>query len=78
MKTIGTRKVFVPSGKPSAENLIRGARMNEELQKLPTGTTTFIPRGKVYRFETLEEANRFQEKCVIEGIARKRSGKGQG
>ncbi len=26
--------------------------MNEAMQKLPTGNTTFIPKGKVYRFNT--------------------------
>ena len=69
MRIIGKRKEPVPTGRPTAENLIRGAKMNEEMQKLPTGNTTFIPRGKVYRFKTMDEANRFQEQCVIEGIA---------
>jgi len=53
MKTIGKRKEPTPTGKPSAENLLRGAMMNEAMQKLPTGTTTFIPKGKVYRFKTI-------------------------
>ncbi len=52
MRIVGTRKAPAPSGKPSAENLIRGAAMNEAMQKLPTGNTTFIPKGKVYRFNT--------------------------
>lgn len=76
MKTIGKRKELVPTGKPSAENLMRGAAMNEAMQKLPTGNTTFIPRGGVYRFKTNNEANRFQEECVIAGIVKNMTLKG--
>ncbi|MEI6702693.1 MAG: hypothetical protein WCL71_04045 [Deltaproteobacteria bacterium] len=76
MRTIGKRKELIPTGKPSAENLIRGATMNEAMQKLPTGTTTFIPKGKVYRFKTINEANRFQEECVIAGIVKNNARKG--
>ena len=76
MRTIGKRKEPMPTGKPSAENLIRGARMNEAMQQLPTGNTTFVPRGKVYRFKTLIEANRFQEECVIDGIVKSKIRKG--
>lgn len=76
MRTIGKRKELIPTGKPSAENLIRGAMMNEAMQKLPTGTTTFIPKGKVYRFKTINEANRFQEECVIAGIVKNNARKG--
>ena len=65
MRTIGKRKEPTPTGRASAENLIRGATLNETLQKLPTGNTTFIPRGKVYRFKTNDAANIFQEECVI-------------
>jgi hypothetical protein len=76
MKTIGKRKELKPTGKPSAENLIRGARLNEEMQKLPTGNTTFVPKGKVYRFKTLTEANRFLKECVIDGIVKSKILKG--
>ena len=76
MRTIGKRKEPIPTGKPSAENLIRGATMNEAMQKLPTGTTTFIPKGKIYRFKTINEANRFQEECVIDGIVKNMAKKG--
>lgn len=76
MRTIGKRVEPTPTGKPSAENLIRGAAMNEALQKLPTGTTTFIPKGKIYRFETHIEANSFQDECVIAGIVKNKSRKG--
>ena len=76
MRTIGKRKEPIPTGKPSAENLIRGARMNEAMQQLPTGNTTFIPKGKVYRFKRLDEANRFQEECVIAGIVKSETRKG--
>ena len=76
MRTIGKRKEPMPTGKPSAENLIRGAKMNEAMQQLPTGNTTFIPKGKIYRFKTLIEANRFQEECVIDGIVKSETRKG--
>jgi hypothetical protein len=76
MRIIGKRKEPAPTGKPSAENLIRGAKMNEAMQKLPTGNTTFVPKGKIYRFKTLIEANRFQEECVIEGIVKSEIKKG--
>jgi hypothetical protein len=71
MKIIGNRKEFVPTGISSAENFIRGCNMNEEMQKLPTGNTTFIPRNQVFRFKTHVEANAFQEKCVIDGIVKR-------
>jgi hypothetical protein len=76
MRTIGKRKEPEPTGKPSAENLIRGAAMNEAMQKLPTGNTTFIPKGKVYRFNTINEANRFHEECVIAGIVKNKTSQG--
>ena len=50
--------------------------MNEAMQKLPTGNTTFVPKGKVYRFKTLDEANRFQEECIIDGIVKSKTRKG--
>jgi hypothetical protein len=75
MRIIGKRKEPEPTGKPSAENLIRGAKMNEAMQKLPTGNTSFVPRGKVYRFKTLIEANKFQEECVINGIVKSKTNK---
>lgn len=76
MRVIGKRKEAEPTGKASAENLRRGAMMNEAMQKLPTGNTTFVPKGKVYRFKTLIEANRFQEECVIDGIVKSKTRKG--
>ena len=76
MRTIGKRKEPTPTGKASAENLIRGAIMIEAMQKLPTGNTTFIPKGKVYRFKTINEANMFQEECVIAGIVKNKTKKG--
>lgn len=75
MKTIGKRKEPSPTGRSSAEYLKRGAAMNEAMQKLPTGNTTFIPRSKVFRFKTLPEANRFQEECVITGIVKNKTKK---
>jgi hypothetical protein len=70
MKKIGKRKEPILTGHPTAENLIRGAKMNEAMQKLPTGDTNFVPRGKVYRFKTLLEANQFDEECIRSGIVK--------
>jgi hypothetical protein len=50
--------------------------MNEALQKLPTGSSTFVPKSKVFRFKTHTEANRFQDECVISGIVNNKTQKG--
>lgn len=68
MITIGHRKErpvgFVASGALLAE----GARFNDEIHRLPTGNTTFIPKG-VYRFMTHAEANQHQLDCLVKGMA---------
>jgi hypothetical protein len=48
--------------------LLEGARFNDEIHRLPTGQSSFIPRG-VYRFLTHEAANRHQEECLAAGMA---------
>ncbi len=69
MRTVGLRKErpigFVASGALLAE----GARFNDEMHRLPTGDTTFIPKG-VYRFKTHEEANQHQLDCLARGMAK--------
>ncbi len=47
---------------------MEGARFNEEIHRLPTGSTTFIPKG-VFRFKTHEAANQHQQQCLAEGMA---------
>lgn len=70
MKTVGRRKQRPLNFSASADLLKEGARFNETLQAaLPTGNTTFIPKG-VYVFKTLEEADRHRDQCMIEGMAR--------
>ena len=75
MKTIGYRKERPISFSASAELLAEGARFNDEIHRLPTGHTTFIPKG-LFRFKSHEDANRHQQDCLTEGmvhIALKRS-----
>lgn len=69
MRTVGHRKEQQLTFSASAELLAEGARFNDEIHRLPTGNTTFIPKG-VYFFRTHEEANRHQLRCLAEGMAR--------
>lgn len=69
MRTIGHRKERLITFSASAELLIEGARFNDEIHRLPSGNLTFMPKG-VFRFKTHEEANRFDFKCLTEGMAR--------
>lgn len=69
MRTIGHRKEPPIIFSASAALLVEGAHFNNEIHRLPTGNTTFIPKG-VYRFKTLEEANRHDVDCVVAGMAR--------
>lgn len=68
MRIIGHRKEQPISFSASAELLAEGARFNDEMHRLPTGKTAFIPKG-IYRFHTHEEANRQQEECLVQGMA---------
>jgi len=69
MRTIGHRKERPVSFSASAELLAEGARFNDEIHGLPTGNSTFIPKG-VFRFKNHEEANRQQMDYLIAGMAR--------
>lgn len=68
MRTVGQRKERPIGLVASGFLLAEGARFNDELHKLPTGNTTFIPKG-VYRFKTHEEAYRHQLDCLAKGMA---------
>ncbi|CAG1002545.1 hypothetical protein MTYP_03016 [Methylophilaceae bacterium] len=68
MRTVGHRKERPITFSASAELLMEGARFNEEIHRLPTGSTTFIPKG-VFRFKTHEAANQHQQQCLAEGMA---------
>lgn len=67
MRTVGHRKEQPITFSASAALLVEGARFNDETHRLPTGDTTFIPKG-VYRFKTLEEADRHDLDCVVAGM----------
>ncbi|MGA8146330.1 MAG: hypothetical protein WB870_01980 [Gallionellaceae bacterium] len=69
MRTVGHRKEHPITFSASATLLVEGARFNDELHHLPTGNTTFIPKG-VFWFNSHEDANRFQQDCLIQGMAR--------
>lgn len=69
MRVIGHRKEQSIVFSASAELLVEGALFNDEMHRLPTGNTTFIPKG-VYRFHSIEEANRQWEACLVEGMAK--------
>ncbi len=69
MRTVGQRKERPISLLASGALLAAGARFNDELHRLPTGDTTFIPKG-VYRFKTHEEASRHQLECLARGMAK--------
>jgi len=67
MKIIGKRRIRHISDIPKGLLLKQGALFNDEIHKMPTGNTTFFPKG-IYRYETHEEANKHWEQCVITGM----------
>ena len=69
MRAIGHRKERPITFSASATLLLEGAHFNDEIHRLPTGRSTFIPKG-VFRFKTHEAANRHQKACLIEGMAK--------
>jgi hypothetical protein len=69
MRIIGSRKERPVSFSASGSLLAEGARFNDEIHGLPTGSVTFIPKG-VRRVKAHEEANQDQLNRLIEGMAR--------
>jgi len=69
MRIIGHRKEHPITFSASARLLVEGARFNDEIHRLPTGNTTFTPKG-IFRFMTHEAANQHQLNCLVDGIAR--------
>jgi hypothetical protein len=69
MRTVGSRKERPVSVVASGILLAEGARFNDEIHRLPTGNTTFVPKG-VYRFMTHAEANQHQLDCLAKGMAK--------
>lgn len=74
MRIVGLRKQQEMTFSASAELLAKCARINESLHKYPGGGSTFIPKG-VYRFDTLEDADRHRLECLAEGMARLANGR---
>jgi len=68
MRTIGHRKERPITFSASAELLVEGARFNDDIHRLPSGSATYIPKG-VYRFKTHEAANLHQQNCLAESMA---------
>lgn len=68
MRIVGKRKIRSISGTASGDLLKEGALFNDEAHKLPTGNTTYFPKG-VYRYKTHEEAEAHFMKHVIKGMA---------
>lgn len=69
MRIVGHRKERALTFSASARLLTEGARFNDEMHRLPTGDKTFVPKG-VYRFKTLDDANRHEAECLAVGMAR--------
>jgi hypothetical protein len=69
-KKVGKRKLPALSAKASGDLLYRGCVLNDALHALPTGDTTYFPKG-VYRYRDFEEANRHWDDCLIDGMAKK-------
>lgn len=69
MRVIGRRKIRPISFSASADALVEGARFNDEIHRLPTGRSSFIPKG-VYRFKTHDAANRHQQDCLVAGMVK--------
>ena len=68
MRTVGRRVVREPALRPSAEQLRAAAAINETLDALLPGGRTAAPKG-VYRFRTMDEANRQQAAWLAEAMA---------
>ena len=68
MRTVGHRKEHPITFSASAALLTEGARFNDELHRLPTGSRTFIPKG-ISRFKKHEQANRFEQECLAVRMA---------
>lgn len=64
-----------PALEPSAELLKAASAVNDALRALLPGGRIAAPKG-VYRFRTLEEANRQQEAWLAEAMAQARVDQG--
>jgi hypothetical protein len=67
-RTIGRRSLPALSLHPSAEQLKAAYAINEPLRALLPDGTVPAPKG-IYRFKTLDDANRQQEEWLVEAMA---------
>lgn len=68
MKTLGRRATPILATRPSAERLREASAINEALAALLPGGRVATPKG-VYRFATLDEANRQAELWLADAMA---------
>lgn len=72
MRSVGRRSAPELALRPSGELLRAAAAINEPLRSLLPGGRIAAPRG-VYRFRTMDEANRQQEAWLAQAMAGTRS-----
>jgi len=70
MKQAGVRKQPSVTKNANSALFLRGCLLNDELHRLPTGSTTYFPRG-VFHYKTHEAASQHWLECVTSGIANK-------
>jgi len=71
MKSVGRRSMPSPSLHPSAEQLRAACAINDALHALLPEGRIAAPKG-IYRWRTLDEANRQQEAWIAEAMAEAR------
>ncbi|MGH8690689.1 MAG: hypothetical protein ACREUS_06640 [Burkholderiales bacterium] len=72
MKSVGRRSMPSPSLHPSAAQLRAAYAVNDPLRALLPGGRIAAPKG-IYRWRTLDEANRQQEAWLAEAMAEARA-----
>ena len=68
MKVVGKRKDAEIPFNASAFLLASCAKWNDEMHKLPSGKSHCIPKG-IYRYKTLDEADRHLSECLARRMA---------
>ncbi len=69
MRVVGKRKTQAITNNASGYLLKQGAVFNDELHRLPTGNTTYFPKG-IYRYKTHEAANTHWEFYLTKGMVK--------
>lgn len=69
MRSVGRRKERPVGLEISGGQLLEGARFNDDIHRLPSGNSSFVPKG-IYRFKTHEAANQHQLECLAKGMAK--------